>query len=200
MFGAMRAVPTVVAAILAIGLGLGLGILLTAAAVRSDAIGTKRIGAWRLFTDVGSPAIDPYQRARMARTGEVPLASAEGLMAEARDDSAGQPLDGQCSYRLSGPVPPARFWTVEAASTTGLPFPNPAGREAFTSADVLRDISGHFAITLAPTVEPGNWLPLPGAGHFAVTLRLYETALAGAGAAGTSQAGFPTITRVGCGR
>lgn len=186
------------AAAIAVAMGLGLGVLATAAAVRSSGIGAGRIGPWRLFADAGTPAANPYGRARAARTGEIPLAAAEGLTILARRDSAGEALEGRCAYQLAGRMPPARFWSLAAASVGGQPFTNAAGRQAFTSADVLRDSAGAVAVAVAPTVQPGNWLPLPGSGRFVLVLRLYETGLTGMGSAGLHEADLPTITRTGC--
>jgi hypothetical protein len=183
----------------AVALGAVIGVLSTAAAIRTESLGTRRAGAWRVFGDVGTPGINPYQHARMAHTGEIPLAAAQGLTLVARVDDGGQTLDSACTYRVSGPVPHARFWTLTAASTTGHPFPNPAGREAFTSTDVLRDIAGRAVVALSPTVQPGNWLPLPGTGHFALVLRLYDAGMAGPGSPIINGASVPAIARVGCG-
>lgn len=187
------------AALGAVALGTVLGLVLTAAAIRSDAIGTVRAGPWRLFTDVGTPGINPYLRARQARVGNVPLAAAQGLTATAREDSAGGALDGRCRYRVSGPVPAAQFWTLEATDLAGQPFSNAAARQAFTSAEVLRDAAGRVAVLLSPGAEPGNWLPLPGAGRFLLVLRLYDTGLTSGGVAGARDAAWPAIEALGCG-
>lgn len=193
-----RRVITALAAFGAVGTGTALGLLLTAAAIRSDAIGTMHVGPWRVFTDVGTPAVNPYLRARAARLGDIPLAAAQGLTATARRDDAGNALDGRCRYRLSGPVPPAQFWTLEAADLTGHPFDNAAGRHGFTATDVLRDADGRFAITLSPDARPGNWLPLPGTGRFMLVLRLYDTGLTNGGAAVARTATWPAIEALGC--
>lgn len=186
------------AALGAVGLGVCLGLIVTAAAIRSDAIGTVRVGPWRLFVDAGTPGINPYLRARQARVGNVPLATAQGLTATARTDGAGAMLDARCRYRVSGPVPTAQFWTIEAADMSGRPFINAAERHGFTSADVLRDMTGQFAITLSPEATPGNWLPLPGAGRFLLVLRLYDTGLASGGTAGARGTSWPDIETLEC--
>ena len=95
----VRRLGTALAALVAVALGTALGLVLTAAAIRSDAIGTGRAGPWRLFTDVGTPAVNPYLRARQARIGDIPLAAAQGRFTHvwvARD--TGRPVD------LPGPV------------------------------------------------------------------------------------------------
>lgn len=186
------------AALGAVGLGVCLGLLVTAAAIRSDAIGTVRVGPWRLFVDAGTPGINPYLRARQARVGNVPIAAAQGLTATARTDNAGAMLDARCRYRVSGPVPAAQFWTIEAADMSGRPFVNAAERQGFTSADVLRDLTGQFTVMLSPEATSGNWLPLPGTGHFLLVLRLYDTGLANGGTAGAREASWPSIEALGC--
>lgn len=189
---------TALAALCAVALGTALGLALTLASIDTDTIGAASAGPWRLFLDVGTPAINPYARARMARTGAVPLAAAQGLTAIARVDSAGHLLMGHCRYRLSGSVPAARFWTLEAADPSGQPFDNPAGRQSFTSNEVLRDGSGAFTVALSPDAVPGNWLPLPGTGQFVLVMRLYDTGLMSGGAAGARGSAWPTIEALGC--
>ena len=196
--GWARRVATVLAAFGAVGVGTAAGLLLTAAAIRSDAIGTLRVGAWRLALDAGTPSVNPYVRARAARLGNIPLAAAQGLTATARYDDAGQALDGRCRYRLSGPVPAAQFWTLEAADLKGHPFDNAAERHGFTATDVLRGADGRFTIAMSPDASPGNWLPLPGAGRFMLVLRLYDTGLTSGGAAAARSAAWPTIEPLGC--
>ena len=188
----------VLAGLAAIGTGLIVGSGLTRFSTRTDTIGSVEQGPWQLLIDAGTPAINPYLRAYFARTGQVPLAAAQGLTAVARRDSAGRRLDRNCTYRVTGPVPPALFWTLEAADAGGMPFETPTHRQSFTSEDVLRDSTGRFTIQVASRVQSGNWLPVTGAGPFLLLLRLYETPLSGAGLPISRDMAFPTVETLSC--
>ena len=185
-----------VLAIMAVGLVLGLGATALVLARGWDP-GAVSIGPWTANPQVGTPAIDPYARAELARSGAVPLVSSEGLAFTATVDDTGYRLLRTCSYRVSGSFPPARFWTLTGTAADGRTLANPAARVAFASDGVLRDIAGAVTIALAPTARPGNWLPLSGDGPLTLTLRLYDTPLAG-NPGETAAAPLPAITRLSC--
>ena len=178
--------------------GLALGLLATAIVItRGWSPGEVRVGPWTASPRIGTAAIDPYARAGLSRSGAVPLAANEGLAFTATTDDTGYRLLRTCSYRFSGTVPPARFWSLTASGADGRTMQNPAGRAAFTSRDVVRALDGRVAIEVAPTARPGNWLPLSGDGPLTLTLRLYDTPLAG-NAGETASATLPSLTRLAC--
>ena len=76
------------------------------------AFGAVRIGAWTAWPKNGTREIDPYARASIARTGELPIGSGDGVAFVARVDDHGHVLDGRCDVAVSGTTPPARFWTL----------------------------------------------------------------------------------------
>lgn len=160
--------------------------------------GGVRIGAWTAWPRSGSLGADPYARAIHARRGEIPLALGEGMLATAAHDDAGVPLDAACSYRVGGSVPPARAWTL-AVSGRGAAEPGrPVLRDSFTSTEILREPDGRFAIVIAPSAQPGNWLPSPReAGPLRLALRLYDTPVA-ANVGALDRDTVPAITRLEC--
>ncbi|MGU3465336.1 DUF1214 domain-containing protein [Methylobacterium sp. C33D] len=160
--------------------------------------GGVQVGAWTAWPRAGAANADPYTRAVNARRGEIPLAVGEGLLLTAAVDDAGQALDATCTYQIGGATPPARAWTVTVAGR-GPREPGRAPlREGFTSTEVLRTADGRFTITLAPDVQPGNWLPSPRAsGPVRLALRLYDTPVA-ASVGSLDRGSVPAITRVGC--
>ncbi len=179
-------------------LGLAFGLSATALVLsRGWDPGAVAIGPWVARPQVGTPSIDPYAAADLARSGAVPMAANEGLAFRATTDDTGYRLLRSCSYRVAGAMPAARFWTLTATGTDGRTLDNPAQRTGFTSRDVVRALGGRFVIEVAPAARPGNWLPLSGEGPLTLTLRLYDTPLAGNGAE-VATASMPSLTRVSC--
>ena len=158
--------------------------------------GGVQVGAWTAWPRAGAANADPYTRAVNARRGEIPLAVGEGLLLTAAVDDSGQALDATCTYQIGGATPPA--WTGTVAGR-GPREPGRAPlREGFTSTEVLRAADGRFTITLAPDVQPGNWLPSPRAsGPVRLALRLYDTPVA-ASVGSLDRSSVPAITRLGC--
>lgn len=192
------AVPFLAAAATVI-IGVALGLVLTFVTTGRDSdIGAVHVGAWSVWPGSGTLEADPYQRARFARTGQIPLAAAEGMLFLARTDDSGRRLSRDCRYDLSGPVPQARFWTLDALGEDGFPLDNSAKRFAFTSSDLLRQADGRFAIALSPQARPGNWLPLTGHGAFTLVLRLYDTPVTVFATKDIRALALPSIVPRGC--
>ena len=179
-----------------VGLALGLvasGYVLS----RMSPFDRTRLGAWSIEPHAGSVDADPYTRARMARSGEIPLAIGEGLELIAREDDEGRPLEARCVYKIGPRAPAARYWTLSLVDLEGFPVANPAERYGFRSSEILR-AGGAFAITAAADAQPGNWLPIGAPGRFALVLRLYDSPL-GATAGAIDPATVPRVARIGCG-
>jgi hypothetical protein len=180
----------------AVGVALGLGATYYSVA-RGFGYGAVRAGPWTAWPRSGSTDIDPYARAALSRTAEVPLGLAEGLAFRAERDSAGGLLDPRCLYRVSGPLPPARFWTLSVATKEGYVIANPAGRYGFTSAEILRRAGGDYTIAVAREVQPGNWLPLGATDRFVLVLRLYDSPVSATASAIAADT-MPAIEQAGC--
>jgi hypothetical protein len=153
-------------------------------------------GVWTAWPRAGSIDADPYDLAAAARIGAFALGSAEGIAFAATSDDEGAPLDGACRYEVSGDTPPARLWTIAAYDRGGRPMDNPAARYGYHSRELLRRPDGTFVITLAPRVQPGNWLPVAAGARFQLALRLYDTPLTSP--ARPSAVTMPTIRKLGC--
>ena len=188
LFGAMFAL--VVAA--AIGLGTT-WIALT----EGIAYGGVRIGAWTAWPKNGTAGIDPYARAMVARTGELPVGSGDGVAFYARADDAGETLDGRCDVLLKGITPQARFWTLTLYDPEGRLVANSVQRHGFTSQEVIRNADGTFDMLVGPRARPGNWLPTGGVEKYQLVLRLYDTPIGMATRSG-SEAPMPSIRKGAC--
>ena len=161
-------------AILLAGTALGLAATnyLLSAGVSFDEV---KAGPWTRWPKSGAMDIDPYAHAMLARSGRLPLGTAEGLSFFAWSDSAGERLRARCNYVVKGPVPPTRYWTLSLYTPTGALVDNAAKRFAFTSAEILRAADGSFEINVSRQARPGNWLPIGNVPAFALVLRLYDT-------------------------
>jgi hypothetical protein len=145
------------------------------AVTRDVAFGGITLGVWKSWPKTGTTDIDPYARAIISRTGELPLGSGDGVAFVARADEAGQSLDGRCELVVSGTTPPARFWTLSLYDMDGRLVANALGRHGFTSQEIVRGAEGNFDITISPRSRPGNWLPTGGVERYMLVLRLYDT-------------------------
>jgi hypothetical protein len=190
-------VRSVLALIVATGLALALGLWSAWLTVRSPApIDTMSFGAWQAWPNAGTTNADPYSRARLARTGEIPLGSGEGLMLIALSDDLGRALSSECSYRIEGQTPPARLWTLTLEDPDGRIVPGPEGWAALGSDVLLREADGSFEVVLARLPRPGNWISTAEAERFRVVIRLYDTN-ARTGTALTTLS-MPRIVRTAC--
>jgi hypothetical protein len=188
LFGAMLA--------LAVAAVIGLGATWMAL-TRGTAYGGVTIGAWTAWPKSGTAGIDPYARAMVARTGELPVGSGDGVAFYARTDNSGEGLDGRCDVLVSGITPQARFWTLTLYDPEGHLVANSVQRQGFTSQEIVRKSDGSFDVIVGPRVRPGNWLPTGGIEKYQLVLRLYDTPI-GMATRGGSEVPMPSIKRVSC--
>jgi hypothetical protein len=189
---------TLIKALLACVLGLTIGLWATVASLRNargfDALS---IGPWTVSEKGGTPDADPYTRAAIERSGEIPLAQGEGLQFIAQVDDSGAALNPRCVYRVGRAAPPARYWTLSLVDAQGFPIENPAGRYGFRSSEILRSADGGFAIAVSAQARPGNWLPIGAESRFALLLRLYDSPVS-ATAGAIEKTAMPHIARESC--
>ncbi len=158
------------------GLSLVIGVWTAWITVRSPApIDAISLGAWQAWPNAGTASVDPYSRATLARTGEIPLGSGEGLMLLARTDDTGQALTANCEYTVAGQTPPARLWTLTVEDAEGRVVAQGDQLAAIGSDVLLREPDGSFEVVLAPAPRGGNWVPTGRNSPFRVVVRLYDT-------------------------
>lgn len=191
-------VLNLIKAFLMAGAGVALGLAATAVAVREGVgFGAVQAGVWTAWPRNGTTEIDPYARAILARTGEIPLGLAEGLHLTARKDARGDWLNGRCVYLLSGRVPLGRYWTLTLANPEGFLIGNALERYGVTSSEIVRSDNGRFEIIVSGDARPGNWLPVGHEKRFILLLRLYDT-VASASAGALEGSMLPNIQRQAC--
>jgi hypothetical protein len=181
---------------LAIATGVGLGMTWTTS-TRGVSFDAVTIGPWTAWPRTGTADIDPYARAAVARSGELPIGSGDGVAFIARNDEKGRPLDGRCDISISGITPAARFWTLTLYDTQGQLVSNSLQRYGFTSQEIVRSADGSFDIRIAPRSRAGNWLPTGGLDRYLLMMRLYDTPV-GVATRTQKDAPMPSIATVGC--
>lgn len=159
--------------------------------------GNVRVGPWTVWPRSGSREADPYTRAVNARTGTIPIAVGEGLLLRATADDAGRALESRCGYRIGSTMPQARFWTLTLYDSAGKPADTPLGRNSFSSAELVRDQGGAFAIVISREAQSDNWLMMPESGEVSLVLRLYDSP-ASVGSAALDARVLPRIERLEC--
>ncbi|HEY8334700.1 MAG TPA: DUF1214 domain-containing protein [Tardiphaga sp.] len=185
---------TLLGLIVAAVVGLGLTWM---TATRGTDLGTLTIGAWTARPRTGTSEIDPYARATIARSGELPVGTGDGIAFTATTDDSKRPLDGRCDVIVSGVTPPARFWTLSLYDTKGRLVPNSLQRYGFTSQEIVRRADGGFEVRIASRSRAGNWLPTGAIERYVLMLRLYDTPV-GVATRTQRDAPMPSIATAGC--
>jgi hypothetical protein len=147
------------------------------ALTRGAAFGALSIGSWTAWPKTGTQDADPYARATIARTGQLPIALGDGVSFTVQADDDGKLLDGRCDVVLSGITPAARFWTLTLYNLDGELVANSVNRYGFTSQEIVRHADGSFEIVVGPRANSGNWLATGGVERYALVLRFYDTAV-----------------------
>ena len=181
---------------LAIATAVGLGATWTTS-TQNLSFGAVTIGPWTAWPRTGTSDIDPYARATVARSGELPIGSGDGVAFVARSDDKGRPLDGRCDVAVSGITPAARFWTLTLYDSQGQLVSNSLQRYGFTSQEIVRSADGAFEIRIAARSRAGNWLPTGGLDRYLLVMRLYDTPV-GVSTRSQRDAPMPAVVTMGC--
>lgn len=164
---------------------------------RGIAFGALPIGAWTAWPKTGTSDADPYARASIARSGELPVGAGDGVAFFAKTDDNGRALDGRCEVVVSGSTPQARFWTLTLYDPSGKLVANSIDRQGFTSQEILRRADGSFDVTISPRARTGNWLPTSGIDAYVLVLRLYDSPV-GVATRAAREAPMPSVSVRAC--
>ena len=155
--------------------GLAVGVGGAAQVVRIGAFGSgQQIGPWRTGTDYGTAEASARTRAIVALSGLLALPAREARYYTAVADDSGAPLDGKCSYTVSGGELPGRWWSLTLYDAGGYLVGNDPNIFSVPSAALAPTERDNWTIHVAPTRTEGHWLPSGGAGKFQLTLRAYR--------------------------
>jgi hypothetical protein len=160
---------------------------------RTD-LGTLTIGAWTARPKSGTSEVDPYSRASIARSGELPIGTGDGIAFSATSDDKNKPLDGRCDVVVSGVTPAARFWTLTLFDRKGHLVANSLQRYGFTSQEIVRGSDGAFEIRVAS----GTRRKLAPTGGINAMRRCSGFRHGGVATRTQRDAPMPSIATVGC--
>lgn len=178
-------------------LGLGGGAALAISQVRGADMGRQVTnGPWSADTDQGTASASALTRARVALFGLLALPAKEAMYFIARTDSDGAPLDGKCTYAVSGGELEARWWSVTLYKGEGWLVKNEANRWSVGGNAPERDAGGNWSFTVSPEKADGVWLPTGRTPRFDLTLRTYHPQ--GALLNNPAKAKLPSIRKERC--
>ena len=153
-------------------------------------------GAWSTGKSFGTVDASARTRARVALSGLLALPAKEAMYFTAKVDSDGQPLDGRCTYLVSGGELAARWWSVTLYEGEGWLVKNSANRWSIPAHGATKGEDGIWTFTVSPENQAGAWLPTGGVKIFDLTLRLYHPSAAVIN--NPAKASLPAIKRLGC--
>jgi hypothetical protein len=183
--------------VLCIMLGLAGGTAGAVVQLRSTDMGRGIVnGPWTANIDNGTADASALSRARVALYGLLALPAKEAMYFVARSDSEGAPLDGKCSYTVSGGELDARWWSITLYRGEGWLVKNAANRWSVGGTAPQRDASGNWRFTVSPEMVDGVWLPTGRTPQFDLTLRAYHPR--GALLSDPARAKLPVIKKERC--
>jgi hypothetical protein len=131
-------------------------------------------GPWTTALNYGTSGADSVTRASVALRGILALPSTETVYWNASTDSDGKPLDGSCTYAMTGKALDARWWSVTYYDRKGFLVANPANIWSFSGASVSQAEMNGWRVTIGPEKAEGHWLPSAKGKGFELTLRMYN--------------------------
>jgi hypothetical protein len=180
---------------LSLVLGLGSAYLLVD---DGFALITSQTGPWKTWSHAGSLTADPYTRAHIARSGDLPITSASGLIFQATTDSEGRDLSSSCEYEIIIRPFSAVWWSIALYNADGRLIPNKAGRHAFNAQNLTVLPDGTQRISLAPRARPGHWLPSGKDHDLRLVLRIIRPLSVEQRRHGAGFQTLPDIQRIAC--
>ncbi len=178
-------------------LGLAGGTVYAVHQVRSADLGRQVTnGPWSTNTDNGTKDATALSRARVALFGLLALPAKEAMYFQARTDSDGAPLKGNCTYTVHGGEIDARWWSITLYRGEGWLVKNAANRWSVGGNAPVRDAGGNWSFTVSPKKADGVWLPTGRTPQFDLTLRTYHPK--GALLNDPAKAKLPSINKETC--
>ncbi|MBW2939888.1 DUF1214 domain-containing protein [Zhongshania aquimaris] len=157
------------------GLGIAIGAWSASLMLKHQLdLSSVRNGPWRTLLTTGAADAGMYQRAGIAVGGLLALSKQETLYYTAFEDNSGNQLQENCTYRILGKDPDARWWSLTAYADDHYLPQNDDNALSIAKTTVERDDDGHFEIMVSAKPQPKNWISSRAAGEYSLTLRLYN--------------------------
>ena len=138
------------------------------------------IEGWQSDWSVGSESANPYVRARVARNGLMGMRKEEAVYFIKTEDDAGDPLNEDCVYRVSGSAHPAQWWSITLYDAANYLPQNEDGRLSFDQTAAAAKFpdaneSWNFLVSAtAPDNPDAAWISSRAGETFDLMLRLYQ--------------------------
>ncbi|MFN3213344.1 MAG: DUF1214 domain-containing protein [Henriciella sp.] len=137
------------------------------------------VDGWRSDWSIGSESADPYVRARVARNGLMGLRKEEAVYFLKTEDDAGEPLSEACTYRVSGGVMPAAWWSITLYDPDNRLPMNEDGHLSFDQTQAEQTGAGDasawaFQVSADAPDDGSAWVSSKAGDTFDLTLRLYQ--------------------------
>lgn len=165
---------------------------------RGSRLTTVTVGPWVSWVSAGRPDADPYTRAHEARLGILSLSTEIAQTFTARADGEGRTLHSSCDYIVEGREISGFWWSLTVFDADGRLIPNLLNRSAFTSDTMAINADGTYVSRLSRDAQPGNWLPIGGAGRLSLTFTAIDLGTRAVAQEDEIARSVPTITRVRC--
>jgi len=177
--------------------GIVLGLLATwITVVRGVGLGGDvSDGPWHTSLLTGSSESGSYRRAIVALHGLFALNRGETIYYTATRDDAGGALGGDCTYKIVGRDPPARWWSITAYGADDYLIASPSNLYSVSTNSIARHADGSFVVTVSRNASAADQIAV-GDGAFSLTLRLYNPAASVA--ADPAHVPLPAIRKVAC--
>lgn len=180
-----------------VGVVIGLGVTSISISTGSG-LAAKRLGGWKSWKSAGHQNADPYTRAYVAKTGQLPLPPQIAQSYFALYDNAHRRLHTSCTYLIESPAVEAKWWTLALYDLNGQIIKNDLNRYSFNAASTMVRFNGGFRIFLSQTPQGENWLPMGNHGQFVLVYRLYRKQLTDEQVTKEDDVPLPLIKRVSC--
>ncbi|MGJ8526913.1 DUF1214 domain-containing protein [Maritalea sp.] len=157
-------------------------------------LSAQKYGSWYGWPNSGAADIDPYLKASLARSGNLQMGRAEGVVFTADTDDDDISLSANCSYQIAGTTPNASVWTLRIQhAQIGGQVIDP---HYLVSSEIVYNSDGTFNINVSQNVQPGNWLPILSDKEFAFIMTFYDTNAFLV--VGNEVARLPSVRKVSC--
>ncbi len=176
-----------------------LGLAITSISLSTGSgLAASRTGGWKSWRSAGHVLADPYTRAYIAKTGQLPLPPQIAQTYFALYDNAHRRLHTSCTYAVESPAVEAKWWTLAVYDYNGKIFKNDYKRYSFNAESAMIKFEGGFDIYISQTPQPENWLPIGTKGPFILVYRLYRKNLTDEQVGQNKEVPLPLIKKVSC--